>query len=107
MKRTPRNFVLLNLLTFVLVLIVASITLPRILAYTTPEDSNVALVLGIAAAVLGGVGGLAVAITGSAAISAITEKPEVFIRVFMIVSLAEAVAIYGLLLGILVIGGFS
>jgi V/A-type H+-transporting ATPase subunit K len=107
MKRTPKNFILLNVLTVVLVIIIALITVPRILAYTTPEDSNVAIALGIASGIFGGAGGLAVGITGSAAISALTEKPEVFIRAFMIVSLAEAVAIYGLLLGILVIGGMG
>ena len=105
MKRTPKNFVLLCILSFVVCTLIAIITLPRIVAYTA-EDSNVAVVLAIASAIFGGAGGIAVAMTGSAAISAITEKPEVFIRAFMVVSLAEAVAIYGLLLGILVIGRF-
>lgn len=93
-------------MNFLLITIVTLITIPPILAYTG-EDSNVALALGISAGIFGAVGGLAVAITGSAAISAITEKPEVFIRAFMFVTLAEAVAIYGLLLGILVIGGMG
>ncbi len=101
MKRTPRNFVVLCLLNFIVWTIFALITVPRIFAYTTMEDSTVAIVLAVAVAVFGGVGGFAIAKTGSAAISALAEKPEVFIRAFMIVSLAEAVAIYGLLLGIM------
>ena len=106
MKRTSKNFVILCALNFLLFTIIALLTAPTIAAYSA-EDSNVALTLGVAAGILGGAGGIAFAITGSAAISAITEKPEVFIRAFMIVSLAEAVAIYGLLLGILVIGGMG
>jgi len=45
--------------------------------------------------------GLAISATGSAAISALAEKPETFFRSFLIVALAEALAIYGLIMGIL------
>jgi V/A-type H+/Na+-transporting ATPase subunit K len=45
--------------------------------------------------------GLAISAAGSAAISALAEKPETFFRSFLIVALAEALAIYGLILGIL------
>ena len=45
--------------------------------------------------------GIALAASGSAAISAAAEKPELFFRNFLIVALAEALAIYGLILGIL------
>ena len=107
MKKSPKNFVLLCLLNFVIWTIIAFITVPHIFAYTNPEDSNVALALSIAVAVFGGAGGLAIAKTGAAAISALAEKPEVFIRAFMIVSLAEAVCIYGLLLGIMLFSGLS
>jgi V/A-type H+-transporting ATPase subunit K len=101
MKRTPKNFVILCLLNFIIWTIFAMITVPRIFAYTSTEDSTVAIALAIAVATFGAAGGFAIAKTGSAAISALAEKPEVFIRAFMIVSLAEAVAIYGLLLGIM------
>jgi V/A-type H+-transporting ATPase subunit K len=104
MKKTPRNFVLLCILFFLVCTIIASMTIPEILAYTTIEDSNAATALAIAAGLFGVGGGIGVGMAGSSAISAITEKPEVFIRSFMIVSLAEAVAIYGLLLGIMVFG---
>ena len=39
--------------------------------------------------------------SGTAAISAAVEKPETFFRSFLVVALAEALAIYGLIIGIL------
>jgi len=45
--------------------------------------------------------GIGIAASGSAAISAATEKPETFFRSFLVVALAEALAIYGLIIGIL------
>jgi len=45
--------------------------------------------------------GMAISASGSAAISAATEKPEMFFRSFLVVALAEALAIYGLIIGIL------
>lgn len=42
--------------------------------------------------------GWAIASTGTAATGATTEKPEVFGRVLIFVALAEAIAIYGLLI---------
>jgi len=45
--------------------------------------------------------GMAISASGSAAISAATEKPETFFRSFLVVALAEALAIYGLIVAIL------
>jgi F0F1-type ATP synthase membrane subunit c/vacuolar-type H+-ATPase subunit K len=45
--------------------------------------------------------GLGISAVGSAAVSALAEKPETFFRSFLIVALAEALAIYGLIMGIL------
>jgi V/A-type H+-transporting ATPase subunit K len=45
--------------------------------------------------------GLGISAVGSAAISALSEKPESFFRSFLIVALSEALAIYGLIIGIL------
>ncbi|MHA1785719.1 MAG: ATP synthase subunit C [Candidatus Helarchaeota archaeon] len=47
--------------------------------------------------------GYAIANTGSAAIALLSEKDEMFIKAFIIVSLAEALAIYGLVVGLLMI----
>jgi len=74
---------------------------------TTPTSSGAYDELGIAigaglAIGLSGLGaGLAISAAGSAAISALAEKPETFFRSFLIVALAEALAIYGLIMGIL------
>jgi V/A-type H+-transporting ATPase subunit K len=43
----------------------------------------------------------AISSAGTAAISALTEKPDTFFRSFLIVALSEALAIYGLIVGIL------
>lgn len=48
--------------------------------------------------------GIAVAYTGSAALAAMSERPEMFGRSIVIVGLAEGIAIYGLVIAILLIG---
>ena len=62
--------------------------------------------LGAAIAVAGGSIGAAIAVayTGSAAIAAMSERPELFGRAMVIVGLAEGIAIYGLVIAILLIG---
>lgn len=45
--------------------------------------------------------GYAISSVGSAAVSALAEKPETFFKSFLVVALAEALAIYGLIMGIL------
>lgn len=47
--------------------------------------------------------GYAVAKVGSAALGAVTEKPELMGRALIIVGLAEGIAIYGLIFGILLL----
>jgi len=46
----------------------------------------------------------AVSTTGSAAVGAIAEKPEVFGRALIFVGLAEGVAIYGLIIAFMILG---
>ena len=48
--------------------------------------------------------GIAVAYTGSAALAAISEKPETFGRAMVVVGLAEGIAIYGLIIAVILIG---
>lgn len=48
--------------------------------------------------------GIAVAYTGSAALAAMSERPEQFGRAMVVVGLAEGIAIYGLVIGIILIG---
>jgi V/A-type H+-transporting ATPase subunit K len=48
--------------------------------------------------------GIAVAYAGAAALAAMSERPELFGRAMVIVGLAEGIAIYGLIVGIILIG---
>ncbi|MDX2486398.1 MAG: ATP synthase subunit C [Gammaproteobacteria bacterium] len=45
----------------------------------------------------------AVATVGSAAVAALTEKPELLGRVLIVIGLAEGIAIYGLIVSILIL----
>lgn len=65
-----------------------------------------AALLGASIAVAGcGIGAaIGVAYTGAAALAAISERPEIFGRAMVIVGLAEGIAIYGLIVGIILIG---
>lgn len=69
------------------------------------HDPRAAL-LGAAIAVAGSTigAGIAIAYTGSAALAAIAEKPEMFGRALVFVGLAEGLAIYGLVIAIILIG---
>lgn len=68
--------------------------------------TNWAALLGAAIAIAGSsIGaGIAVAYTGAAALAAMSERPELFGRAIVIVGLAEGIAIYGLVIGIILIG---
>lgn len=61
----------------------------------------------IAAAIAVGLGSIgaayAVSTTGSAAVGAIAEKPEIFGRALIFVGLAEGVAIYGLIIAFMIL----
>ncbi|OEG63105.1 ATP synthase subunit C [Halanaerobium congolense] len=48
--------------------------------------------------------GIAVGIAGSAAIGAISEKPEILGRALIIIGLGEGIAIYGLIISIMILG---
>ena len=49
--------------------------------------------------------GIAVGIAGAAAIGAVAEKPELLGRTLIFVGLAEGIAIYGLIISFMVLGG--
>ncbi len=57
--------------------------------------------IAVAASVIGG--GVAVAYTGSAALAAMSERPELFGRAMVVVGLAEGIAIYGLIVAVLIL----
>jgi len=58
---------------------------------------------GLAVGLAGLGAGIGVGIAGAAAISAMVEKPEKLIWYLIFVALAEAIAIYGLLISLLLI----
>jgi V/A-type H+-transporting ATPase subunit K len=70
------------------------------------ESGNSSALLGAAIAVAASSIGAAVAVayTGAAALAAMSERPELFGRAMVVVGLAEGIAIYGLIIGIILIG---
>jgi V/A-type H+-transporting ATPase subunit K len=70
-----------------------------------PVDSGSAFIgaaIAVAASALGA--GIAIAYAGSAALAAVSERPELFGRAMVVVGLAEGVAIYGLIVAVLILG---
>lgn len=64
-------------------------------------SQNIAAAVAVAFGCLGA--GIAVAQVGSAAIGAISEKPEMFGRALTFVGLSEGIAIWGLIMAILIL----
>jgi len=75
-------------------------------AAAAPTAANGSALIGAAIAVAGSSIGAAIAVayTGSAALAAMSERPELFGRAMVIVGLAEGIAIYGLIVAIILIG---
>jgi V/A-type H+/Na+-transporting ATPase subunit K len=75
-------------------------------AASTSGTGNSAALIGAAIAVAGSTigAGIAVAYTGAAALAAMSERPELFGRAMVVVGLAEGIAIYGLIIGIILVG---
>jgi V/A-type H+/Na+-transporting ATPase subunit K len=65
-------------------------------------DAFIGAGIAVAGSTLGA--GIAVSYTGSAALAAIAEKPDILGRALVIVGLAEGIAIYGLVIAIILIG---
>lgn len=64
-------------------------------------DSGISAAIAISLPALGA--SYAIAATGSAAVAAVTEKPEVSGKVLLFVALAEAIAIYGLVVALMIL----
>jgi V/A-type H+-transporting ATPase subunit K len=65
------------------------------------DRAIIAISAGVAVGLTGLGAAKAIAASGTAAISALAEKPETFFKSFLVVALAEAIAIYGLIVAIL------
>jgi len=94
--KTNRIFIAIAILITVIVLASNSV-----FAADPGDLAPIGAALAIGIAGLGASIGMGMA--GSAAVGAITEKPEVFGKAFLFVVLIEAVAIYGLLVAILLV----
>ena len=80
------------------------VTAFRLTAASSPDTSGAFIGAAIAVAGSSIGAGIAVAYTGSAALAAISEKPELFGRAMVFVGLSEGIAIYGLVVALLLIG---
>jgi V/A-type H+-transporting ATPase subunit K len=89
-----------------LVLMLAGVVDPAQAAGAASSGSSGDAFIGAGIAVAGSTlgAGVAVSYTGSAALAAIAEKPEMLGRALVIVGLAEGIAIYGLIVAIILIG---
>ncbi|HEX5332248.1 MAG TPA: ATP synthase subunit C [Cellulomonas sp.] len=105
----------------VAVLVGALVVLATVLT-GSPADATAGGAVPAAAATTTGIGGsaliaaaiavagssigaaFAVAYTGSAALAAMSERPEIFGRAMVVVGLAEGIAIYGLIIAVILIG---
>ena len=85
---------------------VAAVAAKSAAASASGTSSDTGALLGAAIAVAGSTigAGIAVAYAGAAALAVMSERPELFGRAMVIVGLAEGIAIYGLIIGILLIG---
>ncbi|WP_420804958.1 V-type ATP synthase subunit K [Aeropyrum camini] len=94
-----RTLMLLGLITLAL----SSYTAAAQEAADPLEFAAKAIGAGLAVGLAGIGGGYAVGVAGAAAISSITEKPEMFGRSLLFVVLGEGIAIYGLLIALLLL----
>lgn len=79
----------------------AAVQAPVTAAATNPNAGLLAIAAGIAISLPALAAGYSLAKAGSAAVASLAEKPETFFRAFLIVTLCEALAIYGLVIAIL------
>jgi len=79
----------------------AAVQIPVSAAATNPNGGMLAIAASIAIGLPALAAGYSLAKAGSAAVASLAEKPETFFRAFLIVTLCEALAIYGLVIAIL------
>ncbi|GBF08343.1 V-type ATP synthase subunit L [Aeropyrum pernix] len=99
MKTLVRTLMLLGLVALAL----SSYTAAAQEGEASLEFAAKAIGAGLAVGLAGIGGGYAVGVAGAAAISSITEKPEMFGRSLLFVVLGEGIAIYGLLIALLLL----
>ena len=95
-----------GIITFFLLLLPAMAAAQEATAGTvSPEATKwgfMAAAIAVGASSLGA--GIAVALVGSAAMGALSERPEMAGRAMIFLGLAEGIAIYGLIVAIMILG---
>lgn len=74
---------------------------PLIQTDSITQNGSLGAALAIGLAAIGA--GIAVGISGAAAIGAMAEKPEILGRALIVVGLAEGIAIYGLIISFMIL----
>lgn len=104
-KRTLMLILLFQLALVPVVSATAILTLSPSITQANPngpyDRAAIAISAGLAVGLTGLGAAMAISASGTAAISALAEKPETFFKSFLVVALAEAIAIYGLIVAIL------
>jgi len=112
--RGKRKFFLLLLLFQFVLIVIVFFTINSLITFvsaqaeassfdyynaTTAAILAISAAISLAASVLGSA--MAIKTVGTAAISALSEREEAFFKAFLVVALAEALAVYGLIVAIL------
>ncbi|MDH5806299.1 MAG: ATP synthase subunit C [Candidatus Methanomethylicaceae archaeon] len=95
--------IVVGLLITISSIIIVRAAMPSIevTSITSQEISMLALSSMLAVSICSVCASYALARSGAAAISALVEKPETFFKAFLVVTLCEAIAIYGLVVAVL------
>ncbi|TFG15780.1 MAG: ATPase [Promethearchaeota archaeon] len=110
MKSKPKFWILIAFYQLILIIIVISsvngiITLVAAQGTAGTRDPMTSSALAIAAAISVSsavfASAFAIKTVGTAAISALSEREEAFFKAFLVVALAEALAVYGLIVAVL------
>jgi len=103
-KQTTRNILFMT--AFGALILFALSSVPLSFA-AEPEQADVGLMI-IGASLAAGLAcfgaGIGLGMAGSAAIGAISEKPEIFSMTFIYIVFVEAIAIYGLVIAFMILG---
>jgi V/A-type H+/Na+-transporting ATPase subunit K len=105
MRKFP--IVLLGLAAFMFVMMALPVAFAQTTTTTTTAASDVGnklLAAGIAFGLAAAGAGYGLGQSGAAAIAAVVEKPEVRTTALIFVALAEAIAIYGFVMAIIILG---
>jgi len=98
---------LIMAIIFPIIIVAATVSVVHAMAQATPRQgiASDAGIFAISAAISvvgsGAAASYALAKAGSAAVSAAVEKPEAFFKAFLVTTLCEAIAIYGVVVAIL------